>query len=377
MKRYIPLVGLLGCAAVLTFGIVRLFELRFDMGDVYPAYSSLRSDPLGTMALYESLERLPGLRVQRDFSTSNRLPDGAETTYLHIAASRAGWTSLPEALFMEVEQFVAGGGRFVITMVAEPASTFALPELAREPKTTTLREQWGIDFRIVDPPLFADKRSDLPLPESLEWHSPIVLTTLNEAWTPIYVRGDEPVIVERQFGRGSIVFATDSYLLSNEAMRQNRQASLLAWLVGSGRNVIFDEAHLGVTERPGVATLMRKYRLEWLIAAVILLAGLFVWKNSVSLVPYGSNDAARSYVAGKDAAAGFDNLLRRSIPKRDLLAVCFAEWKKTAANTAQYAGSRMHQAEEAFQAENARPEKDRDAVRAYRTISRILRTHIR
>ena len=60
MKRYFPIVILLGCAAAFAFGIFRLFEFRFEAGDVYPPYSSLRSDPLGAMALYESLEKIPG-----------------------------------------------------------------------------------------------------------------------------------------------------------------------------------------------------------------------------------------------------------------------------------------------------------------------------
>ena len=51
MKKSFPLFLLLGCTAVFVFGLVRLFELRFEVGDVYPAYSSLRSDPLGAMAL--------------------------------------------------------------------------------------------------------------------------------------------------------------------------------------------------------------------------------------------------------------------------------------------------------------------------------------
>jgi hypothetical protein len=39
-------------------GVGHLFVLRFQTGDVYPAYSSLRSDPLGARVFYESLENL-------------------------------------------------------------------------------------------------------------------------------------------------------------------------------------------------------------------------------------------------------------------------------------------------------------------------------
>ena len=43
-----------------------MFDLRFSTGEVYPYYSTLRSDPLGTKALYYSLQELPGLRVERN-----------------------------------------------------------------------------------------------------------------------------------------------------------------------------------------------------------------------------------------------------------------------------------------------------------------------
>ncbi len=78
-------------AAAFFYGLFHLFQLRFELGDIYPEYSSLRTDPLGTMALYESLQKLPGLSVGRDFSAENRLPEGEKTVYLHLAAPWQDW----------------------------------------------------------------------------------------------------------------------------------------------------------------------------------------------------------------------------------------------------------------------------------------------
>jgi hypothetical protein len=63
VKKHFPSRNsLLGCAAAFSpSASCELFELRFERGDVYPAYSSLRADPLGAMAFYESLEKIPGL----------------------------------------------------------------------------------------------------------------------------------------------------------------------------------------------------------------------------------------------------------------------------------------------------------------------------
>ena len=69
---------LLKCGLILLIGLfclllVNLFLLRFRAGDIYPPYSSLRSDPLGTKALVKALvgvalgheQRAHGRRVAR------------------------------------------------------------------------------------------------------------------------------------------------------------------------------------------------------------------------------------------------------------------------------------------------------------------------
>ena len=86
MKRPFILLLLFLCLAAFAAGLFQIFQLRFEAGDVYPEYSSLRSDPLGAMALCESLEKMPGVSVRRDYSAQNQLPHGHDTTYLHLAA---------------------------------------------------------------------------------------------------------------------------------------------------------------------------------------------------------------------------------------------------------------------------------------------------
>jgi hypothetical protein len=390
MKRYFPALLLVASAAVFVYGILYLFQLRFEEGDVYPPYSSLRTDPLGTMAFYESLDAFPDLTVQRDHSPLNRLPAAPDSVYLHLATSIPAWRQLSGETFKEIEKFATSGGRLLVTFYPASVQPPPRPELKglepnkEKPKEPTAKELWGMDLRIFNlsrsedtyQPEEARNVSGLPLPQTLDWHSGIVLTDLDPSWKHIYMRGASPVLVERMFGRGSIVVATDSYFLSNEALALDRHADLLSWFIGSGRNIMFDEAHLGVVETPGVATLMRRYRLQWLIAAILLLAGLFIWKNSMSLVPPNYKRTTAAYVQGRDAAAGFVNLLRRSIPARDLLTACFAEWKKSGAQAGGYSSSRIAQAEAAFESENSRTGRDRDAVRAYQTISNILKKHI-
>jgi hypothetical protein len=419
MNKRLGLLVLLLCVGLFLGGLTELFLLRFEAGDVYSPYSSLRADPLGTRALYESLEKMPGLSVQRDFNSEGRLPEGQKTTYLHLAAERSDWLLMPKALADEIDAFLLHGGRLALTFFPEtigprfrsftrtntpalkppsgnktnpkPNKTGPAPSKPPAQKPTapnqedervSLQERWGVAFGLVPLPEGANEvyepvtvvnQTDLPLPETLQWHSAMIFTNLGPSWHAIYSRGTNAVIIERRFGAGSVVMAGDSYFLSNEAMAADRHADLLAWLVGPSKSIFFDEAHLGIVETPGVTKLMRQYRLHGLAAGLILLAGLFIWKNSLSFVPPYPDEREPEHLAGRDAAAGFVNLLRRNIPARELLRVCFAEWTKSLAGGGAHTIARVDQAQAVLEAEDARAQVERDPVRAYREICRVLK----
>ena len=62
------------------FGIVRLIGLRLEKGDIYPAYSTLRADPLGSKALFDALESIEGREVRRNFRPLRELRPAAPVT---------------------------------------------------------------------------------------------------------------------------------------------------------------------------------------------------------------------------------------------------------------------------------------------------------
>ncbi|HET9131652.1 MAG TPA: DUF4350 domain-containing protein [Terriglobia bacterium] len=400
MKRTIPALILLIAAVGFVLVIIQLLQNRFEAGDVYPPYSSLRSDPLGTMVLFESLQDYPELTLRRDYSTAERLPEPAGTLYLHLAAELEPFRHLSASQFDEVDHFVRNGGRLLIALRPVPAEVVraGLPKSEAQKKrekeekeeakkeeeralikSVSLLERWKFNTKIVN---FAEDRdngyvpevvtnvSRLPLPKTLLWHSGIVLTDLAPDWKPIYTREQQPVVVERQFDKGSVVIATDSYFLSNEAMVEDRHSDLLAWVVGSQEIIYFDEAHFGITESVNMAGLIRRYRLHWAIACFVLLAILFVWKNSSSLAPIPEEERQPAFVFGKESGEGFVNLLRRNVSPRDLLKTCIQQWKQSA--TTNYLSIRKKEAEAAMAQASAAEVKENITVEQYRHISRIL-----
>jgi hypothetical protein len=77
-------------------------------------------------------------------------------------------------------------------------------------------------------------------------------------------------------------------------------------------------------------------------------------------------------VAGRDSAAGFVNLLRRSIPSAEVLSVCFAEWKKARGHGRADLNARTERMAAAIAEEEAKSAREKDPVESYRRITRIL-----
>ena len=165
----------------------------------------------------------------------------------------------------------------------------------------------------------------------MPWESPVSFTRLEPAWQIDYEAKDLPVVISRSWGNGRIIVASDSYFVSNEALRDDREPRLLQWTVGPRGLLLFDETHLGTQEQEGVMVLARRFGLDGYLYGLLVVAGLFLWRQSVPLVPPAAPDARDTgggVVSGKDSRSGLVNLLRRNIAPRDLLATCLAEWRR-------------------------------------------------
>ncbi len=434
-KPLLTLCCALALAAVFCYGVARLFVLRYERGDVYPPYSSLRADPLGVKGIYEALDRLPGVNATRNFRALPKLKPAAPVTLVYAGVpTQAMWESRE---LREFDGLVLAGTRAVFTFI--PFENAPLPEqvkraeaAAREKKAkdraekekprgkklgakareeeakkagdgkkddakkpdhkkdedeeepdanpaisfADVAQRWGFgfDYLPADKEKKFDRRAVLAdakakLEPEISWHTALCFKDLQPAWRVLYRCDDKPVVIERRFGRGSVVLAADSFFLSNEAMRADRHPRLLAWLFDGPPALVFDEEHHGVRDDPGVASLARKYHLGGVVAGILLIALLFVWKNAVRFIPAYEDDAAGGdVIVGKESAEGFVNLLRRTIKPAEILPLCLAEWRKSAAHRP----ADQARIEELFAEEQTRPPRQRDPVSTYRQIAQTL-----
>ncbi len=393
-------------------GVFHLFEMRFERGDIYPSYSSLRSDPLGTKVLYESLNNIPGISVARNYKPLHKLSHNPSPSFLYLGVDADSSIYLQESEAEHLESVIAQGGHFVIHFrpdyvtpdkyedklnagMGQNDSDMNQENINKEKdevdadvvkealsKYSNLIDRWGVTLvnrewkceseceRKAAGILMSDKYD---LPDIIEWHSSYYIKSFDSSWSTVYAVDGQPILIERTFGEGKIIVATDTYYLSNEAMLKARYSRLISWLIGPNSNVVFDETHLGINEVPGISSLFKKYSLHWPLAGFLLLSLLFIWKNSTSLVPpddsFYENDKSGE---GRDYISGFVSLLHRNVPADNLIDTCYREWEKTFRSSKRDSREVLNKIKAILQRENSLPAKQKNPVATYLNIHKLL-----
>ncbi len=99
-------------AALFSFGAWEVMIAPLTTGDIYPPYSTLRADPMGAKALFESLAEQPALDVARLYEGRSPMP--CETTLFILGVDSVEWSAAPQPVFDEYESLLKNGGRIVI-----------------------------------------------------------------------------------------------------------------------------------------------------------------------------------------------------------------------------------------------------------------------
>lgn len=433
-RRLYTWIGLITLAVFLVIGFVEVMERRFADGDVYPHYASFRSDPLGTSALYETLERMDAFQVRRNIKHLNTVKgiDG-DTVLLLLGYPREDFPDLraPEdsAVMKAVKE---DGARLVITVNPGLVPEKFLPstteeeedwmERRRKLREEKLKRERGDDEEESEEEKEAKKESEEEFEnrmdealgnrlmkelgfkvESLEeferpesgwelspgrslggkrvkgglpiWYSQFRLEDLASDWKQVALSDDKPVVVERRYGKGSVVIATDTFFVSNEALHLEPVPDFLLWMLGGKTKVVFDETIHGSRESGGAMKLIRRYRLHGVFFGLLVFVVFWAWRSASPLAPgseeldrglIGSGDA----VAGEETGSGLIRLLRGSVPPGELLQQCLSIWRESSRREV------SPEAEKEIESIVARHKGDPrrfSLVQSYREISEVLR----
>jgi hypothetical protein len=387
-------------------GLLLLANARFQSGDSYPAYSSYSREARGTRALFEALDSLDSMDVSRNLLP---LAPGARPShgaFFMVGVSKDFFSFMESERLKFLEESVKGGDRLVITFALQEAPDEAAKRSdqkgGKNPDSVTEDESagdgtktespgktsadgqgrtdtgassvWAVGFDTVlkngGPAIVEHQEADLPA--YMEWHGSSTFAPANSGWRTIYRKNGKPVVVERYLGKGTIVLVSDSFFLTNEAMKGTRSSLFLVWLTGGHHRVVFDETHLGVAEQTTIMTLIKRNGLIPFLISLLVIGILVAWKQVVPLLPVRGETAGETVEVTDNRPSAMAGLFRRNIRDDRILTVCVDEWEKAFAGGKSDHAALLHEARQVAAEEDARPRRQKNVRAAHNRIAVIL-----
>jgi len=323
---------LIGLMATLFVVIgIQMFKVRAEVNGAYPEYSSFRADPKGYRILFETLSRIPSIKVERSVQPLREVPSGNGKILVVAGLLPGGW---PAEEIKLLNDWMTNGGTLLVAFNSrqfdsreETQKDPVSPESKRVHGEVDKVESWEIRIFWSKQSLATQLQSNLFADQS-SWAGHLYIEPTKSHWDVLAKARDLPVVLQRRFGAGKLILLADSYPLSNIALAAHRNTALVSWLFPEHSTVIFDETHFGIVDHPGVIGLARRYGLDGAFVVVLGLALLYLWASRYSLRPVRRVRAdTESAVRGAGGNEIFTNLLRRTLPTTDLCAVCLQIWK--------------------------------------------------
>ncbi|MBV8895005.1 MAG: DUF4350 domain-containing protein [Acidobacteriaceae bacterium] len=311
--------------------VVATVLLRAGITYNYPAYSSLNNSADGAKAYYEALRKL-GVDTTRNYRPLRKLT-GTRADVFYAGTPISALQHADEKDFEDFEHLAKTGAHLILAAQPEVVGTEPSRISKKKEKKEDaapkdlLKQRWGIELGFRPRQLTAAETGPLK-------HlgiKPFVayFRTWSNEWTPSVTRNGQPAILERRFGSGSILLVSDCRYFSNRQLLTSPDTEILTAVISQTPQVIFDESHLGLEDTGTVIGLTTAHHLNWIFAGFVLLAGLYIWRYSVSFIPPFPAPTSSS-VAGRDAYAALTNLLIQSVPLKSLLHTAAEEWNRTA-----------------------------------------------
>ncbi len=336
----------------------------------YPNYSSFNNKELGLRAYYETARRL-GIPVERNYRSLMKF-EGTRGTVVY-ANLIVGDLRYADPKVLELYERVAKPGTRLMFLMnvheenyvrtdettaenaddddAEPdkathdsskqkdgkspgAGNPANKKQGNKPTTGKERDEnlslrWGVEMKPVDTP-----RNVGPLGQIIDDQLGHVVdrrwtfAKWNGQWKPTAGADGQVYMLERTFGSGAVVILLGLENFTNKTLLTKVDSARIASTLSGPRPLIFDESHLGVADDDTVAGFARQHNLEWLLLGLLVLAGLYVWRSSVSFVP-ALPEIRGAEIPGREAHAALTSLLSQSIKRPDLPPEIVAAWRET------------------------------------------------
>ena len=334
-------------AAAFAGFLLWMLNLRLSSGDTYPPYSSLRADPLGSRALHDALGALPAISTSRHTRQLRFLKPDAQTAVLFLGLNPRDLRFNSKQEREIITRWLDQGCHIVIALAATQMDYQERME-KRGIRPTSDTDPDDDEETSDSPPLtglfgLSAKRKPAtlktPPPQSAQatlsgislptWRGSHILEFGPDSeWSTLATAEQHPTIASLSRGKGSIIVTTDSYPFSNEAQVHERHTPFLIALLSNRSNIVFEEAHLGVANEPGLVRLLRQYHLHGILAGGILLFIVLLWQGAGSLIPIdpakdlGASSSGNT--SGRDSSDGLVALLESGLPPRRLLDECIA-----------------------------------------------------
>jgi hypothetical protein len=309
MSRLAQYLALALVLLLVALGLALPLRLAYERGQVYDAGSSLRSDALGTRALYLLLDEerngphpervrrpaplrrglLLSVRPVADERDAELLDWVREGNVLFLAAEFSGEVSRrasPEPRNSRIPSPAPSSSPAPQPewMRREPSSLGATLGLALEPGKTAAMLSPGSPLQIALP--------DWPEDEAaFRWN----------AWPRdgrvLLGSAEQPVLVEFALGHGRVIALADAGWLTNAGLAHGERLRLVLEVLRAPRlPILFDEYRHGLAEQPGLAYVLARYGLIPTAFAALAFLALVAWRTSPAEAPLPPEDGERTPV---------------------------------------------------------------------------------